>query len=499
MEQNVTGTSHRILFFNTLAFTVCFAVWMFNGVLVTFLVEHQLYKWSIVEIAWLMAIPPLAGSIFRLHAGIWTDKFGGKVTFGVLLFLCALPMYLLSHANSFLAFAVCSFGFGLAGQGFSIGIAYTSVWYPKSWQGRALGIFGVGNAGAAVTTMLAPTLLKRLTDNGANLEGWRALPKIYAAALVVMGMLFLLGTVNKTSRAAAGKTFVQMLAPLKEIRVWRFGLYYYLVFGCFVALAQWLVPYFVNMYAVSLVTAGMFASIFSLPAGVLRALGGWLSDTLGARIVMYWVLGCSVVFCLMLIVPKMEIDSPGRGVMAQQAGTVTAVSDRLIVIDGMEYPLVAKPVDVATDDASFSAFPRKKIWQVPMVTPGDRVAKRQLIAKGTTHIYFQANIWIAAVLVFIIGVLWGIGKAAVYRHIPDYFPNDVGAVGGMVGLLGGLGGFVSPLIFGYLLEWTGLWTSMWIFLFIISAICLWWMHATITRMRDKAAPHTRGKFEAPYG
>jgi NNP family nitrate/nitrite transporter-like MFS transporter len=498
MEQSVSAKSHQILFINTLAFTVCFAVWMLNGVLVTFLVEHQIYKWSTVQIAWLMAIPPLAGSIFRLHAGIWTDKYGGKITFAALLFLCAIPMFLLSKVDSFLAYALCSFGFGLAGQGFSIGIAYTSVWYPKSWQGRALGIFGVGNAGAAVTTMLAPTLLKHLTADGTNLEGWRDLPKIYAAALIIMGVLFLLFAVNKKSPAAAGKTFVQMLAPLKEVRVWRFGLYYYLVFGCFVALSQWLVPYFLNMYAVSLVTAGIFASIFSLPAGLLRALGGWMSDKMGARTVMYWVLGLSVVFCLLLVVPKMEIDSPGKGVMARRAGTVTEISSSLIRIDELSYPLIEKPTEVSQDDQSFLVFPTKKIWQEPMVKLGEVVQKKQLIARGTTHIYFQANIWIAASLVFIIGTLWGIGKAAVYKHIPDYFPNDVGAVGGMVGLLGGLGGFVSPLIFGYLLEWTGLWTSMWIFLFLISAICLTWMHATITKMRDKAAPQTAEKFESEH-
>ena len=72
----------------------------------------------------------------------------------------------------------------------------------------------------------------------------------------------------------------------------------------------------------------------------------------------------------------------------------------------------------------------------------------------------------------------------------------MGAVGGMVGLLGGLGGFVSPIVFGYLLKWTGMWTSMWIFLFFISVICMWWMHSTVTKMRDKAAPTTKEKFEA---
>ena len=119
-----------------------------------------------------------------------------------------------------------------------------------------------------------------------------------------------------------------MLTPLKHMRVWRFGLYYFLVFGCFVAFSQWLVPYFVNVYYLPLVTAGLFASMFSLPSGVIRALGGWMSDKFGGRQIMYWVLGASTVISLMLMVPKMEIQSPGRGVMAKRAGVVQAVTDR---------------------------------------------------------------------------------------------------------------------------------------------------------------------------
>ncbi len=495
MEQKATSTSHRILFLNTLAFTVCFAVWMFNGVLVAFLVDNQIFKWSPVEIGWLLAIPVLSGSIFRLHGGIWTDKYGGKWMMGGLLFLCAIPMYFVSYANSFAAFALCSFGFGIAGVGFSIGIAYTSLWYPKEWQGRALGIFGMGNFGAGITTLIAPTLLKNLTGNGTNLEGWRQLPQIYSVALIIMGIIFLLFTKNKISETARGKSFIKMLAPLKQVRVWRFGLYYYLVFGCFVALSQWLVPYYLNMYSVSLVTAGLLASLFSMPSGLIRALGGWMSDKLGARKVMYWIFIASCIMCFLLIVPQMEIESPGEGVLAKRAGKVTLVTDSLISIDGMNYPLIMKPERYHSED-EFSLFPMKKNWQVATVVSGDIVKKKQLIAKGTTHIYFQANIWIATILIFLVGIVWGIGKAAVYKHIPNYFPNDVGAVGGMVGVLGGLGGFFSPIIFGYMLKGTGLWTSMWVFLWGISILCLWWMHHIITHMRDEAAPHTKGKIEA---
>lgn len=498
MEQKVTALSHRILFLNTLAFTMCFAVWMFNGVFISFLADNQIFKFSPVEIGWLLAIPVLSGSIFRLNGGIWTDKFGGKWMFGGLLLFCSIPMFLMSYANNFWSFALCSFGFGLTGVGFSIGIASTSLWYPKEWQGRALGIFGAGNFGAGITTLVAPSLLMFLTNDGLNLEGWRQLPKIYATALIVMAIIFIVFTKNKKSETAKGKSFIQMLAPLKQLRVWRFGLYYYLVFGCFIALSQWLVPYYLNMYSVSLVTAGLLASVFSMPSGLIRALGGWMSDKVGARKVMYWIFIASIGICFLLIIPQMEIESPGEGVMAKRNGTVSFVSDSLIIVGEDKYFPVVMPQENKSGN-EFSIFPAKKSWQIATVKKGDRIVKKQLIAKGTTHIYFQANIWIATFLIFLVGIVWGIGKAAVYKHIPNYFPNDVGAVGGMVGVLGGLGGFFSPIFFGYLLKGTGLWTSMWIFLFFISVICLWWMHSIISHMRDKAAPHTKGKFESSNG
>ena len=108
---------------------------------------------------------------------------------------------------------------------------------------------------------------------------------------------------------------------------------------------------------------------------------------------------------------------------------------------------------------------------------------------------FQANVWIFAILAIILGSIWGIGKAAVYKHIPDYYPNEVGVVGGMVGLIGGLGGFVGPIIFGYLLELTGLWTTCWMFMFILSAICLFWMNSVITKMMTREVPELMRKIE----
>lgn len=483
-----------MLVLNTLAFTVCFAAWMLNGVLVTFLTTNQIFKWGATEIGWLLGIPVLTGSIFRLPAGILTDKYGGKPVFVALLGLCAIPMYLLSFADSYSAFALCSFGFGLVGVSFSVGIAYTSVWFPKEKQGLALGIFGAGNAGSAITTLVGPTLLNIFTENGANLDGWRKLPVVFASALLLMGIVFLAAAKNKKPNKKTN-TIIEQLEPLKNIRVWRFGLYYFLVFGCFVAFSQWLVPYFVNVYYLPLVTAGFLAALFSFPSGVIRAFGGWLSDKFGGRKIMYWVLGASVLISALLIVPKMEISSPGKGVVADRDGVVTTVSSESITVGDKVYPLKAKAEKKQISDEQIVIFPIKEVWQEPAVEVGQTVKRKELLAKGITKIFFQANVWIFAVLVILLGTMWGIGKAAVYKHIPEYFPEEVGVVGGMVGVLGGLGGFVSPIIFGYLLDETGLWTSSWMFMLFLSVICLLWMHRVIQKMMHEKHPNLMKKIE----
>ncbi|PZX91945.1 MFS transporter [Flavobacterium aquariorum] len=479
---NSLSQSHRILFLNTLAFTVCFACWTLNGVLVTFLVDNGIFKWDVVQVGWLLGIPILTGSVMRLPIGMLTDKFGGKYVFSLLLLLCSIPLFLLPFADSFFMFALLSFLFGMVGTSFAVGIGFTSIWYPKEWQGRALGIFGMGNAGAAITTFLAPSLLNEFSISDPQ-NGWKLLPVIYGTALVVIGIVFLLFTKNKKNENQT-KSVPQMLQSLKNTRVWRFGAYYFLVFGCFVAYSQWLLPNFMNVYQTSLVMGGMFATMFSLPSGVIRAFGGFLSDKFGARKVMYWVLSSSVILSALLMIPKMDITTSGPGVMATKKGIITAVSNTLVKVGEKEFPInlkVNKPLEN-------TIFPTRNSWQQVVVAENQEVKKKELIAKGVTAIHFSANMWVYLVLVILIGISWGIGKAAVYKHIPEYFPTEVGVVGGMVGMIGGLGGFFGPIIFGYLLTATGIWSSSWIFILLLSAVCLIWMHMTVTKIMNEKQP-----------
>jgi len=484
IASNGTKRANSILTLNTVAFTVCFAGWMLNGVLVTFLIDGGVFNWDATQAGTLIGAPVLTGSLMRLPIGVLTDRFGGRPVFSILMLLSAIPMYLLGQANSYNEYLIYSLGFGMTGASFAVGIAFSSLWFSKERQGTALGIFGAGNAGAALTTLGAPRLLNSLTNSGADIDNWRQLPAIYAAALIVMAIVFYLFT-NNRKPATGRRSLRMMLRPLKYVRVWRFGLYYFLVFGGFVALAQWLVPYYVNVYSMTLITAGLLTSIFSLPSGVIRAGGGVMSDKYGARSVMYLVLVLIAICSFLLFFPKMSIESPGNGVMAASGGTVTLVTESEIRVDDQVYPLTPKPVISEVDESEMIVLPQIDTWHVARVEVGQQVARRDLLAGGITHIFFQANVVIFTGLVFIIGISMGIGKAAVYKYIPQYFPSDVGVVGGIVGVIGGLGGFVGPFIFGRLLDSTGLWTTTWVFFFVVTMACLLWLYITVRGISKK--------------
>src|SRR5690606_31080009 len=210
--------------------------------------------------------PILTGSLTRLFLGIWTDQYGGRLVFTLLMLAAAVATFLLANATSYEAFLLAALGVGLAGGSFAVGVAYVSRWYPKDKQGTALGIFGMGNVGAAVTKFAAPSVMVAL--------GWEAVAQIWAAALAVTAVAFCFTTENdpvltdlRRRGLKPASTFMQ-LSPLKKLQVWRFALYYFFVFGAFVALALWLPRYLVGVYGLDITTAGMIGAAYSIPASI---------------------------------------------------------------------------------------------------------------------------------------------------------------------------------------------------------------------------------------
>ncbi|BBL70912.1 nitrate/nitrite transporter [Methylogaea oryzae] len=406
----------RALTASTVAFTVCFAVWTIFSI-IGLQIKQELGL-SETEFGLLVGTPILTGSLIRLALGIWTDQYGGRLTFAAVMLSAAVATLLLTTVDTYVMYLAAALGVGIAGGSFAVGIAYVSRWYPKERQGFALGIFGLGNVGAAVTKFCAPFVMVAL--------GWHAVAQIWALVLIAMAAVFWFTTEDDPvlrARLLAGKPpepFIRQLEPLKNLQVWRFSLYYFFVFGAFVALALWLPRYLVGAYGFDVKTAGMVAALYSIPASLFRAFGGWLSDKVGARMVMYWTFSVSAVCTFLLSYPPTEY-----------------------VVHG------------AHGDINFS------------------------LAMGPAA--FMA-------VLIVLGVFMSLGKAAVYKHIPVYYPNNVGAVGGVVGMIGGLGGFLLPLTFGMLLDLTGLWSSCFMLLFVLVTGALAWMHFAILRMQHRVAP-----------
>ncbi len=293
-----TRKQYSVLTMNTLAFTVNFAVWtMFSVIGIKIKGELGLNE---TEFGLLVATPILTGSLVRLPLGVLTDRFGGRIVFFIQMILVAIPCYGLAFADQYWQYLVVGLFVGLAGGSFAIGIAYTSAWFPKEKQGTAMGIFGAGNAGAAVTNLAAPLIIVAL--------GWRAVPQIYSVAMVVMAIAFWFLTypdpkLEERRRKGSFPTLGDQMAPLVEPRVWRFGLAYYFVFGGFVALALWLPKYYVTEYGLDLQTAALITMCFTLPSGLIRALGGWASDKWGGDTVTWWVFWVSMVCLFFLSYP----------------------------------------------------------------------------------------------------------------------------------------------------------------------------------------------------
>ena len=415
MKRREGPESHLALGASTFAFTICFAVWTIFSIIGVRI--KQDLGLNDTEFGILVATPILTGSLSRIFLGIWTDQYGGRIVFTVLMAVTAVATWMLSTVTTYPMFLVAALGVGLAGGSFAVGIAFVSRWYDREHQGTALGMFGIGNVGAAVTNFGAPFLLLAV--------GWDHAAQVYAAVLLVTALLFFATTREDpitAARKASGespRSALLQVEPLKRLQVWRFSLYYFFVFGAFVALALWLPRYYVGVYGLDLKTAGMLAAAYALPGSIFRALGGYLSDRFGARLVMYWTFIVSVLVCFLLSYPSTDY-----------------------VIQGVEGPI---------------AF----------------------------NITISLPVFVS--LTVVLGFVMSLGKAAVYKHIPVYYPGHVGSVGGLVGMIGGLGGFVLPICFGAMNDLIGVWTSCFMLLFALVAIALAWMHVSIHLMERREA------------
>ncbi|HUA50596.1 MAG TPA: nitrate/nitrite transporter [Candidatus Sulfotelmatobacter sp.] len=405
----------RILAVTTAGYVGCFAVWTIFAIIG---VEIQReYHLSDTAFGLLVGMPFLSGSLMRPVLGVLADRHGGRRPFFGVMLVAVAATWLVADAGTMPWLLVAGLGSGIAGACSAVGLSYIARWYPRERHGTALGIFGAGNTGAALTKLAAPWVMEAW--------GWQSVARLWALLLLASAAIFWLGSSEdpeQASRRAAGQgatALAAQIAPLRRLQVWRFGLYYFFAFGGYVALAVWLPHYLVAVYGLDIRLAGALAVAFSLPAGLLRILGGVLSDRHGARRVMYGCFAGSLVCCFVLSYPPTDYIVHGL-----------SGDHRFVLAIGL-----------------------------PVFVP-------ILIALG----FFLA-----------------LGKAAVFKHIPAYYPEHVGVVGGAVGAIGGLGGFVLPVLFGLTNDLADVWTSCFMLLFGLAAISLAWMHLAVRRQERAAA------------
>jgi NNP family nitrate/nitrite transporter-like MFS transporter len=254
---------------STIAFTVCFAVWtIFSIIGIQIKADLGLNE---TQFGLLVGTPILTGSLVRIFLGIWTDQYGGRLVYTATMLAAAIATWLLTYATTYPQMLIAALGVGIAGGSFAVGVAYVSRWYSTEMQGTALGIFGAGNVGAAVTKFIAPFVLVAY--------GWQTVAQVWALAIALMAVVFWFTTSDdpvlraRRERGERPKSAWLELEPLKNAQVWRFSLYYFFVFGAFVALALWLPRYLIGVYGLSIETAGMLGAAYSIPASIFRAYG----------------------------------------------------------------------------------------------------------------------------------------------------------------------------------------------------------------------------------
>lgn len=385
--------SQRALTLATIAFAASFSVWTLYAVIGLHLQEAL--DLSATQLGILFASPMLTGSLARIPVGLLSDKYNPKTIYTLQMLIVVPALLLLPYVQSFNEYLLLGLWIGISGTSFTVGIRYVNDWFSRGHQGTAMGIFGAGNAGAAITLLIAPIIIDKYSLD--------AVGPVYAAGLLAMAGLF---SIFAPRFSLPSETLSEKL-PLREyfsLQVWRFGLYYYFVFGSFLALLLWLPQYYVNAYKLTHETAMALTLIFATSSSMVRALGGWVSDRYGGRSVnwnVFWI----CLACLFFL----------------------------------SYPPTTMTIHGVDKNVNLT---------------------------------IEVNVIIFSILIFVIGIAQGFGRASVYKIIHDYYPDHMGSIGGFVAALGALGGCTLPIAFGLSVDFLGIHSACFMLLYGVLAACM---------------------------
>jgi NNP family nitrate/nitrite transporter-like MFS transporter len=378
----------------TFAFAINFSVWTLFAALGIDLKESL--QLSETQLGLLFSSPVLTGAISCIIAGTWSERLKPKSLLIIQMLLTAPALFLLPLMETFNHYLLLGLWIGLGGASFTIGLRYVVDWFDRHSQGTAMGIFGIGDIGAALTLIVTPLIIRQW--------GWQSVGPIFGIALIITALLFWFFAPTKTFNSNCESHNLSILSVLRNIQIWRFGLYYYFVFGSFLALILWLPHYYVSAYKLSPSSAMAFTITFIVTSSMARALGGWFSDRYGGRSVNWMVFWICIVCLFFLSYPPTTMTIHG----------------------------VKQDVDIS----------------------------------------IEINVWIFSLLIFIIGIAQGFGRASIFKTIHEYYPQNMGQVGGFVAGIGSLGGCTLPILFGLSVDLLGIHSASFMTLYGVLACCM---------------------------
>ena len=224
--------------------------------------------------ALLVAVPVIVGSLGRIPVGALTDRLGARRMFPAVALLTVLPVLYLGHfADSLTGYLVGGFFLGLGGTTFAIGIPFVNAWYPPARRGLALGIFGAGMGGTAISAFTTVQLTKAIGPSFPF--------DLVAVVLVVYAAAAYLLLRDRDDRPVApGSMLGRLATTLRMAATWQLSFLYAVAFGGFVAFSVYLPTYLTTAYQLDRADAALRTAGFVVLAVVMRPIGGWLCDRL---------------------------------------------------------------------------------------------------------------------------------------------------------------------------------------------------------------------------
>lgn len=279
---------------STGAFAVCFAI--FGSVSAMMPLLKKAMHLDPVQVSIALAVPVLLGSLGRIPLGMLTDRFGGRKVFSAVMACSIVPAIFMGFVDSYRQLILAGFFIGIALASFSVGVAFTSRWFPPEQQGRALGIYGAGNAGQSLAAFGAPMIAAAL---GMRWGFW-----IFGVATFAWLALYL-AFAQDPPGVQRPKSFAESLQPLKTADSWILSLYYFLTFGGFVAMSIYLPTFLTDMFKLTPQDAGLRTAGFVLLATTMRPIGGTLADKVGGQRVLVFVFPFTALMALVMAGPTM--------------------------------------------------------------------------------------------------------------------------------------------------------------------------------------------------